>query len=150
MSNSPDGRLFLAWTDRFTVGVEALDRDHHALVRLINGVCRAAHDETGAGVLAAMDSLCEAAREHFHREEIVRTFLRAVGHPAAQGAERREHRERCKHLCELRRHFEGTEERAARLKLCEELIHWFVRQSIGRDAEIKAYFDDRGSRRCRL
>lgn len=40
----------------------------------------------------------------------------------------------------------GEERLAIGGQFCNELIDWFVRQSIRHDAAIKAFFDDRGTR----
>jgi hypothetical protein len=46
----------------------------------------------------------------------------------------------------LRQNFEAAAAAGDRRQLCTDLIDWFVRQSIGHDAAIKAYFDDHGGR----
>jgi len=137
----PDTDLpYLAWSDRFTVGVDVLDRDHRALVEMINNICMAAQVEDGQAALDALDQLQALAREHFHREEEV---LKTLPSYKRLPAPAREHASRVRQLDTLRQHFEEAGGSRTRLELCEELIHWFVRQSIGHDAEIKGYFDDR-------
>lgn len=140
MSKPDTDQPYLAWSDRFTVGVEVLDLDHRALVDMINDVCKAAGGEDGQAALAALERLRTLAREHFHREEEILRSLRGYERLPVHA---HEHASRIRQLDTLRQHFERADDSCRRLQVCEDLIHWFVRQSIGHDAEIKGFFDDR-------
>ena len=133
----------LPWTDNFSVGIEVLDADHRALVQLINEVCCNCGDAQRAQALQALDALWTLAGEHFEREEGV---LRGLAGYLDLDTHAGEHRNRLKQLTVLRQNFEAAAAAGDRRQLCTDLIDWFVRQSIGHDAAIKAYFDDRGGR----
>lgn len=131
----------LPWSDSFNVGVDVLDTDHRALVAQINTVCAAWHIGLRAEALQALASLCTLAGAHFGREEAV---LRDLTGYLALEAHTGEHRSRMTQLTALRQRFHEAAD--GDMQLCTDLIDWFVRQSIGHDAAIKAYFDDRGPR----
>jgi hemerythrin len=133
----------LLWTDSFSVGIEVLDADHRALVQLINEIC----DHWCGGrrplALQALGSLFTLAGEHFQREEGVLRGLAGYNELTAHAGE---HRNRMKQLTALRQRFHAAEPAGEQAQLSDDLIDWFLRQSIGHDAAIKAYFDDRGPR----
>ena len=133
----------LPWSDSFSVGIEALDADHRALVRLINEVCGHSRAGRRERALEILDPLCTLAAAHFAREEAVLRGLSGYPQLAAHAGE---HRNRLKQLVALRQRFESAPDAAMADRICDDLVHWFVRQSIGHDAEIKSYLDDRGTR----
>jgi hemerythrin len=140
MSGAPKNPPALPWTDSFCVGVEALDNDHRALVRLINDVCEVWDVGEEQRALAALDVLCELAGEHFRKEEAVLRGLPGFRNLLSHSAE---HRNRLKQLIVLRDRIQGLSTGEGEVLLRNDLVDWFVRQSIGHDAAIKAYFDDR-------
>lgn len=143
MAEGPFVSLPLPWIDSFSVGIEALDADHRALVQLINEVC--SHVRAGCREAAAetLRSLYALAAEHFKREEAVLSELSGCRHLTEHAGE---HRNRLKQLATLRQRYENTMDSAPVEWICDDLIHWFVHQSIGHDAEIKSFQDARGLR----
>jgi hemerythrin len=133
----------LPWSDSFSVGVEPLDADHRALVQQINVFCVASSSGWHAQALQTLDSLYVLAGEHFEREEAV---LRALSGYREAAAHASSHRNRLKQLTDLVQCFRESDDAGMQRQLCSDLIDWFVRQSIGHDAAIKAYFDDHGTR----
>ena len=133
----------LPWCDSFSVGVAALDADHRGLVDRINEICSHARVPRRDEALQAFDLLCSQAAAHFEREEKVLQALSGYSHLQAHAGE---HRNRLRQLENLRQRYRATTEAAAVAGLCEDLIHWFVRQSIGHDAEIKSFCDGREPR----
>lgn len=74
------GQRFVAWDDRYSVRVSALDDDHRRLLHLINNLQTAAHYPTGeAFERQALDELVDYTRTHFKREE---ELMAAHGYPA--------------------------------------------------------------------
>ena len=96
-----------------------------------------------AEALQALDALAALAAAHFQREESV--LRKLSGYPALD-AHAGEHRTRLDQLTALRLRFQKAEAGSVSRQLCDDLVHWFVRQSIGHDAAIKGHFDDRGTR----
>lgn len=133
----------LPWSDSFSVGIEPLDSDHRALVQLINEVCGHARARRREKAAQAFASLCDMAAAHFEREEAMLRELAGYHHLAAHAGE---HRNRLKQLAGLQQRFDSTFDDAQVTRICEDLVHWFVRQSIGHDAEIRSYRDDWGQR----
>jgi hemerythrin len=133
----------LPWSDSFSVGIERLDADHRALVGLINDVCAFARAGQRERAGQALTSLCAMAASHFESEEAVLKELSGYRHLTAHAGE---HRNRLKQLSVLRARYEDTNDSALVADFCDDLIHWFVRQSIGHDAEIRSFSDDRGAR----
>jgi hemerythrin len=65
-----DKRKFLVWKDEYSVGIEAIDRDHKKLLNLINQFQTAVLYRTGREFEEeAFDALLEYTRTHFRREE---------------------------------------------------------------------------------
>ncbi len=63
-------RKFLTWKEEYSVGIEALDKDHRKLLNLINQFQTAALYRTGIEFeQEAFDALVEYTRTHFNREE---------------------------------------------------------------------------------
>lgn len=61
---------FMLWSDRLSVGVPSLDRDHKKLVEMINTLSDAmqtGHSKHAVGEI--LDQLVAYTAEHFHREE---------------------------------------------------------------------------------
>jgi hemerythrin len=133
----------LPWSDSFKVGIEALDADHRALVRLINEVCACWAQGDGGEARRRLDALVTLAREHFQREEVV---LRRLSSYDKLPDHVSEHRTRTKQLIDLVQQFHEADDVSRQRQLCVNLVDWFVRQSIGHDAAIKGYFDDGGGR----
>jgi hemerythrin len=140
MSGSPVEQAYLAWTHSFSVGVPQLDEDHRALVRLINRACAAADAADPEQLLSALDDLVELANGHFEREEAIMHQLPGYALLPAHSAE---HRNRIRQL-EATRSAAAAEMRQGPKRLQEELVDWFVKQTVGHDAKIKAYFDSCG------
>jgi hemerythrin len=143
MHDKSFGEPVLPWSDSFSVGIESLDADHRALVGLINDICALARSGERERTAQTLTSLCALAASHFEREEVMLKKLSGYRHLAAHAGE---HRNRLKQLSALQERYEGTNEDAQVGLFCEDLVHWFVRQSIGHDAEIRSFSDDRGSR----
>lgn len=131
----------LPWSDSFAVGIAQLDEEHRALVDQINAVCRHSRGGRMDEARQALDRLLALGARHFENEEAVLRGLNGYGQLDSHASE---HRNRLTQLTALQQRF--AEAVADDPRLREALIDWFVRQSIGHDAAIKAYFDDRGVR----
>src|SRR5512138_983301 len=131
----------LPWSNSFAVGIAQLDEEHRALVDQINAVCRRSRGGRMDEALQALDVLLEKGARHFEHEEAVLRGLNGYGELDNHASE---HRNRLAQLTALRQRF--AEKQADDPRLREALIDWFVRQSIGHDAAIKGFFDDRGTR----
>ena len=62
----------LAWSDRFSVGVEEIDRQHKHMMRLINHIDeRLKNSGNFANIAPIVDELIEYTRYHFNNEEVL-------------------------------------------------------------------------------
>lgn len=74
----------LTWREEWSLNIEALDRDHRALIDQLADICLRFCPEASAGragdasaLVNALSDLGEAMRAHFAREE---TFMQALGY----------------------------------------------------------------------
>jgi len=70
----------------------------------------------------------------------VTAVLEQLPGPELRASHRREHRHRLTQLETLREQCRQNDGRPPGIEVSDELIDWFVRQAIGQDARIKAYF----------
>lgn len=68
----------IEWTDKLSIGNEAIDNDHKHLIKLINAYERVVSKGNYNLLGPAFDSLEQYANEHFLREE---TLMEAVHYP---------------------------------------------------------------------
>lgn len=141
MGDEPADKPELPWSESFAVGITQLDAEHRALVAQINEICRHSYDGRKAEALQALDALLTLAASHFAHEEDV---LRGLNGYAEIDTHAGGRRDRMKEVTALRQRFADAPADDVRLR--EALIDWFVRQSVGHDAAIKAFFDDGGTR----
>lgn len=139
MSSAQNPAPALRWSDRFRVGIEVLDSDHRALVNLINGVCAGLRSGRNEETMVAFGALLKLADEHFRREEEVLHSLPGFRHLAAHAVE---HQTRLRQLSALHDELTDKGAEADTDRIVNDLVDWFIRQSIGHDAAIKAYFDE--------
>jgi hemerythrin len=139
MNTQPDSQPYLRWTDRFSVGVPELDEDHRALVCLVNEACAAWTARERGRLRTIMDSLNELAAAHFEREEGV---LRSLPEYRLLASHVDEHQNRLRQLEAIQKQVSEPGVQLESVPLSDKLINWFVRQTIGHDSAIKAYFDD--------
>lgn len=128
----------LSWHSRFRVGVEALDCDHRAMLDLINLVCAAWYAADREAALAAFERLYSRSGEHFRREEAV---LRDIFSHRHVFDHVHEHRNRLHQLQLLGDRLRELTPPEQSFGLTSDLVDWFLKQSIGHDAAIKAFFD---------
>lgn len=126
----------LQWRDELSVGVSALDADHHDLVDLINQLHEALEQHSGAAILGAtMSKLRLHVAEHFEREE---ALMDKVKHPECV-EHARQHAATIIKLGELENIARAGDERAARTVL-EFLKAWFINHVVGNDLKLREFF----------
>lgn len=139
MTTDPQRQPYLRWSDRFLVGVERLDADHRAIVELINDACSAWAARKQDDLQQSLQRLLDLAAAHFETEEQI---LRQVPSYTALKTHAGEHRNRLSRLQRILDEVCGAQGEAAEVALPDTLVDWFIKQSIGHDAAIKAYFDE--------
>lgn len=128
----------LSWHRRFAVGVEELDRDHRIMLDFINLVCAAWQNTDQGAALAVFEQLYNFSEEHFRREEGV---LRGIFSQRHVLDHTHEHRVRLHQLQLLGDRLRSLPAPDQSVGLTSDLVDWFLKQSIGHDAAIKAFFD---------
>jgi len=90
LSSRLERRHFLVWKDEYSVGIQAMDEDHHKWMYLINQLQTAIHYQTGEEFEnQALDAVVEYTKTHFKREEDLMT---EHGYPGYE-AHKAEHEE---------------------------------------------------------
>ena len=70
LSSRLERRHFLVWKEEYSVGIQAMDKDHHKLLNLINQLQTAVHYQTGEEFeKQALEALVDYTKEHLEREE---------------------------------------------------------------------------------
>ena len=131
----------LEWSERFSVGVAALDEDHKRLVSVIDKLFTAHSAGTAAGTVdTILDELISYTDQHFVHEE---GLLREHGYP-----DLREHEIAHQRLVTsiLRVSLDWREDESATtiLKLAELLKTWLVEHIVGMDRQYQDFLTEHG------
>ena len=138
-AQTPD---LVAWTDDLSVGVEAMDKQHKTIVRLINTLNAAHAEGRGQDVLARLlDELKQYAMGHFAAEEELFT-----GHGFPETGD---HLEKHRHLRDSLLEFERrlkSGEATVGTELLDMLKNWLVHHIGEIDKKYGAYLNGIGVR----
>lgn len=132
----------MTWSDRMSVGVERIDKQHRQLIDLLNAL----HSEMLAGrglqaVLEVLDNLVEYTKTHFAAEE---SMFRNHGYPQAQ-AHKQQHDELTDKAIAL--HREVSSGRATlTLPTMNFLKDWLSNHILRTDMAYKPFFAAKGIR----
>ena len=129
---------FVEWSEEFSVGIEAIDRDHRRLLELLNEL----HDavETGGGreILGkVLDGLILYVSYHFAHEE--RLLLR-VNYPGYE-RHRRKHLSFTDTVKEVHEGFQSGASDALPRQVLEFLKNWLYDHILGSDRAYSVYFN---------
>lgn len=70
MKSQGEGYVLFTWEDQYNTGIDEIDQDHQALVKLINDLYEAMQDGSGGALLLPIFSALKHYTEtHFAREE---------------------------------------------------------------------------------
>jgi hemerythrin len=120
----------LEWTDRLSVGVEALDAEHRRMIALINELFDAISEGKGKDALGpVLDKLIDYTQYHFGHEE----RLMAEHAYAGLDEHRREHEALTGEVLQVRaRHFSGSSA-VLSIETMAFLKGWLLRHIHGTD-----------------
>jgi hemerythrin len=131
----------IQWTERFSVGVEELNRQHQRLIQMINRLLSQqepidTHSEAISDILLAMTSYAE---EHFKTEE---DLMQKYGYPGLEDQQRRHraYRKKVVHLSVATMYGESSVPET----LVAYLRDWWVEHILEEDMKYKAFFAVRG------
>jgi len=123
----------LIWTDTLRVGVDAIDRDHQVIIRLLN---RMSHGSVGdVGIDDVMEELMDYTRYHFRREEGI---MQVSGYPDLE-AHCERHRKLIAQVDELRAVWRAARDHETLHRLRKFLRDWWVSHIMNVDTEITQY-----------
>lgn len=112
----------IQWTDAFSVGHDAIDRDHRRLADTVNGLHEAMLAGQGMGqVRGALDEIVAHAVDHFRREE---KLMVETGYPTL-AQHKAEHDRLVAEIAQLRQRFDAGESIYS-LRVLQFLSDWLV------------------------
>jgi hemerythrin len=127
---------FFTWSPEMSVGVELIDSDHKALIRLINELHDAFEDDDTPELPAdTFDRLVEYIDHHFLREEAV---MEACGYPNMD-SHKMEHGRFTHEIRYIRDRYVKGEETEAAEKLLYFLKNWLRRHILVEDMAYRPY-----------
>ena len=131
----------ISWQDKYSVGVDAFDRDHRILVDLINQL----HDAYAAGhgdeaLKPALDLLLAYTDKHFHREE---ALMVEYGYPE-RGHHHEEHEELKGQVQAFADALEAGRTEGLMLEMLGFLNNWLRLHILEEDMQYKAFFQEKG------
>ena len=131
----------LEWSERFSVGVAALDDDHKRLISIIDKLFTAHRDGTlSAEVSPILEELITYTDEHFEHEE---DLLRQHAYPGLREQELA-HQRFVTSVLKVRLDWNDGESEASVLKLAGLLKGWLVEHIVGMDRQFMDYLNQRG------
>lgn len=124
----------LEWTDKMSVGSEALDEDHKRLIGMLKELNIALKAGSPAETIRdIMTELSAYADYHFAAEERVLRMARYEGLEEHIEA----HNKWRERLVEMKATLEGKADRRSALKLSDFLSDWLIRHILGDDQKFK-------------
>ncbi|WP_299440476.1 bacteriohemerythrin [uncultured Rhodospira sp.] len=128
----------LEWTERWSVGVPEMDKDHRILINLINQLGQAFRaPESDWVVGSVLNSLWDYAAYHFEREE---ALLRAANFPGAEEHALR-HSTLKNQVREWLDAYQNNPESVTAQDLQASLKSWLVNHVLGEDMRYKPYVE---------
>lgn len=127
----------VAWRNEFTLGVDAIDAQHHELLDAINRLVPCLSSGDRAGLLDALDFLESYAKEHFGLEY----RLMAKHRYTFMYEHLREHRSFSEHFDKIRAELEAGQHETQFMVFLVQifLVDWFANHSTGTDRHLAKY-----------
>ncbi len=133
-------RPFIAWSDRYSVGVDIFDAQHKRLFTLINNVHEAMVLGSGREeVLAILGELLDYTNKHFGKEE---EEMKKAGYEGYED-QHEKHIKLVEQLCAFKDKCEQGNE-IIDLKLMGFLKDWLTKHIMGTDMKYKNFFKSKG------
>jgi hemerythrin-like metal-binding protein len=127
----------IAWHDKFTIGIPAVDHEHRRLIELINRLYAALIDEAERPrVSLFFGELFAAISAHFALEE---RFMRDHGY-GALATHKADHERLLDEIRDMMDGYESGDFGFRSENMGERLIHWFGRHFQTHDAALHARF----------
>jgi len=132
--------LFLEWEEKYSVGVEELDKQHKVLVDILNELFDAMLDRKGNEVLGKMISkMLDSTRAHFSREE---KLMEKYGYPDLP-LQRNEHRLFIEKILVFKSDFDGGRKLLS-VKIITFFKTWLSQHFSTADKRYAQFFYEKG------
>ena len=133
-------RSYIEWDDRYSVGIDSIDRQHKRLVNLINQLKTAVDYSTGEEFeREALDELVDYTKTHFSYEE---ELMEKYGYPDYE-PHKAQHRKMIKQVEEVLAEYEEDHDRAMQHAL-DFLKEWLINHINGTDKEYSEFLQSKG------
>lgn len=133
-------RSYIEWDDKYSVGIESIDRQHKRLVNLINQLKTAVDYSTGEEFeREALDELVDYTKTHFSYEE---ELMEKYGYPDYE-PHKAQHRKMIKQVEEVLAEYEEDHDRAMEHAL-GFLKDWLINHINGTDKEYSEFLQSKG------
>ena len=130
---------FLTWSDKYSVGVDAIDRQHQQLVNLINELHDAMLKGNGNDIMVPiLDRLVQYTRVHFESEE---TLMRRAFYPGLD-AHKREHETLTRQVVEFQQEVQNGRAMIT-IKVMNFLKEWLVHHILETDMKYGPHLAER-------
>jgi len=131
---------FVSWDDAYSVGIDAIDRDHKKLLTLINHVQTAVYYSTGETFeRQALKELVDYTKHHFEREE---ALMRDNGYPDYE-PHKKQHEEMIAKVREYCAAYEKDREGTIN-DLSDFLKGWLIEHIQGTDQKYVPFLHEKG------
>lgn len=133
-------RHFVAWDDKYSVGIKVIDDDHKKLMMLINNLQSAVLYPTDASFeRQALDELVDYTKYHFNREE---TMMQQYGYPGFE-EHKQQHDAMIAKVAGYLEAYEKDREGTVK-ELTQLLKDWLIRHISGTDQEYSGFLREKG------
>ena len=133
----------MTWTDKLSVGVEVLDRDHRHLVDMVNTLFDGIQAGEGqAAVGSILDDLVAYTVEHFRREE---DLMAHAGYPDA-AAHKEAHARLCRQVLDIQAKYRSGATPTLSLEVMHFLKNWLTNHIQGSDRHYAPLLNAKGVR----
>jgi hemerythrin len=133
---------FMAWSDKLSVGIRAIDEEHKGLLSLINELYDAIGDQRGRQILGkALDELVNYTKVHFADEE---ELFRIAGYPQA-AEHKRQHEYLTKQVLQIQERYNSGAP-ALTLEVMTLLKDWLFDHILVSDIKYGTYLNAKGIR----
>ncbi len=127
---------FMSWSDRFRVGVRAIDNDHRQLFSIVNNYHEAVQGKRPqAAIASTFTALENYAEEHFSREE---GYMETANYPEL-GVHKLEHEDLLEALSEHKRKFQSAPANFDHAEFLAFLKKWLTEHILMEDKRYVPY-----------
>ena len=131
----------MTWTDKMSVGVQALDDDHKKLVGMVNTLFDGIQAGQGKDAVGRiLDGLIQYTVEHFKREE---DFFAQTGYADA-AAHKAMHQALCQQVLDVQKKFNEGASATLSLEVMNFLKNWLINHIQGTDKKYGPFLNGKG------